>query len=118
MNPMRLRTTLLMVAALGLVATAFAGPASADTEVPAKDPGACAQVYLFHEEVGPLTLDGSDACPSVIVHESDDCDAEHVDPTEEIVDVDECLEAIQSETSVETKGDFPPTVCLYPVGCR
>lgn len=116
---MRLRTTLLTVAALGLFATAFAAPAAADTEVPAEDPGACAQVYLFHEEVGPLTLDGSDACPNVIVHDSDDCDAENVDPTEELLDAEECLEDIQGETVLETNGDkFPPTVCIYPFGCR
>lgn len=118
-SPVRLRTTLLTIAAIGLFATAFAAPASADTEIPAEDRGDCAQVYLFREEVGPLTLDGSDTCPNVIVRDSDDCDIEDVDPTEELVDVEECLEDLEGETVLETKGDkFPPTVCIYPFGCR
>lgn len=118
---MALRTTLLAIAALGLFASSLIAPAAgADTEVPSYDGQDCAEVYLFEERVGPVTLDGSDTCVSVIVHESDECDLEDVDPSEEVPPAEQCLEDLgeQASDTLAVDAKFPPTVCIYPFGCR
>lgn len=116
---MNLRTTVLTLAVVGFLATAFAAPiASAEEEVPSKHPGECMQVYLFYAEVGPVALDGSDSCVSATVHE-DDCDPEETDLTQAVPDDEDCREDIEDflENPPVTKSKFPPTFCVYPFGC-
>jgi hypothetical protein len=72
--PVNLRTTILAIATLGLLASALTAPlAGAETEIPGKQPDNCTQVYLFYEEGRYATVDGSDGCPSVIVHDEQAC---------------------------------------------
>jgi len=107
-----------VLAVLTLIAVAVPGTASAETEVPPYPEDVnCAQAYLFHEEVGPVTLDGSDACISVIVEDTA-CHPEELEdpqtPTPEA-----CLADLQSyvEELDPAEETLPPTVCVYPFGC-
>lgn len=128
------RTLTLAIAALGLFAGALAAPAaSADTTIPAKEPDNCPQVYLFEFEGPYTTVDASDGCVSVTIHDEEACEyaansntlLEHEGGCEftlnsgpfECPQGDLCPPKPGDGAETTTEPDWPPTICLYPVGC-
>lgn len=110
-----LRTTFLALAALGLFAGLAAPVASADKQVPPPYAGSCLPTQFGEAKIGPVTVDARTLCPTVTVHEDEDCDLEDPSPTEELPRAEAC--AGGAGDRVDVGAEPPPLVCVDPLGC-